>query len=52
MEQMVIIQNMLDQAKKHSLEMECIVSMINHLIGVTDKELEQACESALGEWDI
>ena len=52
MEQMEIIQNMLDQAKKHNLEMECIVSLINGLIGVTDKELEQACENALGEWDI
>jgi hypothetical protein len=52
MEQMQIIQNMLDAAKKHNLEMECIISMINDLIGVTDEELKQACANALNEWDI
>ena len=43
---------MLDKAKKHNLEMECIVTMINSLIGVTDEELENACNDALNEWDI
>ena len=52
MEQMQIIQNMLNTAKKHNLEMECLVSMINDLIGVTDGELIQACNNALAEWDI
>ena len=52
MEQMVIIQNMLDQAKKYNLEMECIISMISHIANVSDEELSQACENALGEWDI
>ena len=52
MEQMKIIQSMLDKAKKHNLEMECIVTMINSLIGVTDEELENACNDALNEWDI
>lgn len=52
MEQMEIIQKMLDVAKEHNLEMECITSMINHLVGVTNEELEEACEVALSEWDL
>ena len=52
MEQMAILQNMLDRAKPHNLEMECLVSLINGLVGVTDKELEDACEQALCGWDI
>ena len=52
MEQAEIIQNMLDEAKDHNLEMECIISMINNLIVITDDELKLACEDALNDWDI
>ena len=52
MEEMAIIQDMLDRAKPHNLEMECIVTLIRSLVGVTNEELEQACESALSDWDI
>jgi hypothetical protein len=54
MEQMIILQTMLDKAKKYNLEMECLVSLINE---ITDKslslqQLSNACEHALCEWDI
>ena len=52
MEQAIILQAMLDKAKEHNLEMECLISLINDLIGVTDEELQQACENALCSWDI
>lgn len=54
MEQMTILQTMLDKAKEHNLEMECLVSLINE---ITDesfslRQLTNACEHALCEWDI
>ena len=52
MEQMAILQEMLDKAKEHNLEMECLLSLINGLVGLTDDELQQACSVALAEWDI
>ena len=53
MEEMEIINNMLEQAKEHNLEMECLFSMVNLLVGGVDTEaLQQACTGALFEWDI
>ena len=53
MEEMEIINNMLEQAKEHNLEMECLFSMVNLLVGGVDIEaLQQACTGALYEWDI
>ena len=53
MEQMAILDGMLKEAKKHNLEMECLISMLNLLLdSVTDDELQTACNGALYEWDI
>lgn len=54
MEQMEIIQNMLNKAKEHNLEMECLVSLINGVTPAffTDKDLQESCENALLDWDI
>ena len=52
MEDMAILQDMIDRAKPHNLEMECLLSLINNLVGVTSKELEDEYEQALCEWDI
>ena len=54
MEQLIILQTMLDKAKEHNLEMECLVALITE---ITDKSfslrhLSNACEVALCEWDI
>jgi hypothetical protein len=49
MEQLIILQNMLDRAKKYNLEMECLVSLINNI--ADDKlDLAQECEHTLCEW--
>jgi len=54
MEQAEIIQAMLDDAKKHSLEMECLISLINNVTDgkLSDEDLSQACQEALLDWDI
>lgn len=56
MEQMIIIQTMLDRAKSedYDLGMECLVSMINDITGnkLTLRQLSDACDSALANWDI
>jgi len=52
MNQLMILQAMLDKAKVHNLEMECLISLITGLTDVTDEVLEQACEMALCAWDI
>ncbi len=54
MEQAEIIQGMLNSAKHHDLEMECIISLINNLTDgkLSDDDLSLACEEALLDWDI
>ena len=51
---MQIIQEMLDQAKKHNLEMECLITMVRAIAynKLTDNRLDMACQRALVEWDI
>ena len=54
MEQAEILQAMLDDAKVHSLEIECLLSLVNNITNgkLTDEDLSQACEEALLDWDI
>lgn len=54
MEQMIILQTMLDKAKVHNLEMECLVLLINKITDnkLSLRELSDNCEQALCEWDI
>jgi len=54
MEQMIILQTMLDKAKEHNLEMECIISLINEITGnsFSLRQLSNACDVALSEWDL
>jgi len=56
MEQMIILQTMLDNAKNRTidLQMECLVSLINEITddSFTLRNLSDACEVALNEWDI
>lgn len=51
MEQAEIIQDMLETAKVHNLEIEVLISLINN-IADDDLDLAQECEHALLEWDI
>ncbi len=45
---------MLDKAKVHGLELECVVALVNEMAvkGFTLRDLSDACEHALCEWDI
>lgn len=53
MEQFEIIQQLLDAAKPHNLEMECIASMVNNLVPfITDDQLKDACNQAFYDWDL
>jgi len=53
MEQFEIIQQLLDAAKPHNLEMECIVAMVNSLKPfITEEELKRACDDAFNSWDL
>tara|TARA_R110000850_G_C9586085_1_gene426853 strand:+ start:301 stop:471 length:171 start_codon:yes stop_codon:yes gene_type:complete len=56
MEQMIIIQAMLDNAKTehYDLSMECLVSMINDITDnkLTLNQLSNACDAALTDWDL
>ena len=45
------LQSMMDAAGKHSLQMECLMSLINN-IADDDLDLEQECAKALSEWDV
>ena len=54
MEQAIIIQTMLDKAKAHNMEMECLLSLVNEITdkSFTLRDLSNACEHALCEWEI
>jgi len=54
MEQMIILQTMLDKAKEYGLEVECLITLIDEITdkSFTLRDLSDACEHALCEWDI
>jgi len=53
MKQFEIIQELLEQARPHNLELECIVTMINFLVPfATEDDLKKACDEAFCQWDL
>ena len=54
MEWMEILQKMLNDAKEHNLEMECLATLIVRISDddYTSEDLERDCSIALGDWDI
>lgn len=47
------IAGLLKESKDYNLQVECIVSMINHLAPQAENdEIEIACQLALMEWDL
>lgn len=53
MEEFEVIQQLLDKAKPHKLEMECLVTMVSFLVPhLTIEQLQAACDEAFCQWDL
>jgi hypothetical protein len=53
MKRFAVIQKMLNEAKKHNLEMECLVTMIACLVpNLTVNQLQKACDESILQWDL
>ncbi len=56
LEELSAISKMLNTAKEHNLEVECVWSALNDIAtidrDITEEDIVQACANALNEWDI
>lgn len=53
MEHIEIIQKLLDSAKPHNLELECLVTMVDFLAPFANEDdLKKACDEAFCQWDL
>ena len=53
MEDFESVANLLKESEDYNLQVECIVSLINHLAPEAENdEIEVACQMALMDWDL